>query len=260
MKMFYRMIIPLALALVLPLGASAQSVRGDWDYDGDMDISDLTLLINRVLTGQWSTPTEQRDTITVGPVSFVMVHVQGGSYSLGEGITATVEDFCIGETEVTHALWETVMGTSFSWEFTLPASSVTWEECQTFIARLNERTGLQFRLPRSIEWEFAARGGNHSHGYTYAGGNKLELLGWYSGNSSGNSAKSVGTRVPNELGLYDMSGNLREWCQDVSPSHSQSRVVRGGGFLDSEYQCRVSSRTESSATSSSRQTGFRLAL
>ena len=254
--------IVMALAMLLPLGASAQSVRGDFDYDGDLDITDLTMLINYVLNEQWNDiPAVERDTIMVGNVPFVMVHVQGGSYSLGEGITVTVNDFSISETEVTKLQWWTVMhDTTYPYGATKrPVTFVDWDACQAFIDALNELTGASFRFPRSTEWQFAARGGNRSLGYSFAGGNILDLVGWYKGNST-TDAHDVAYLKPNELGLYDMSGNVSEWCLDAT---NGSHVSLGGSWIDDAAACLIiTPGTSLGATLSAgtKQRGFRLVM
>lgn len=254
----------LAGLLLCPLNGLSQTVRGDYDYDGDFDITDVTLTINYLLSGQWSEyHVLELDTIVIRQnprVSIVMVHVEGGSYSLGEGITATVSDFWIGQTEVTKQQWWAIMGGQAITDHEHPVNYVTWDTCQAFISRLNELTGRQFRLPRSVEWEFAARGGNYSHGYSFAGSNVLDLVGWYKGNA--NQPNYVAQLEPNELGLYDMSGNLKEWCQDSGTSIPYYHVVRGGSYGEDAYACMVTWRGEEggSASVGSKLTGFRLVM
>ncbi|MBR5170498.1 MAG: SUMF1/EgtB/PvdO family nonheme iron enzyme [Muribaculaceae bacterium] len=209
-----------ALLWLLPLGASAQTVRGDFDYDGDFDISDLTLLINRLLNDEWNDIPQdvERETVTVNGVPFVMVHVEGGTLTHEDGAMYVLNDYWMGETEVTRELWSAVMGGSDNSR--LPASEKSWNDCQAFIDSLNALTGRTFRLPRCAEWEFAARGGNRSRGYTYCGGNDLDVVGWYCDNA--NEIREVGLLKCNELGLYDMSGNVWEWSQDTYPTSSGS--------------------------------------
>ena len=212
-------------------------------------------------------------TIRVGDVSFEMVYVQGGTFRMGataeQGIDAsrdekvhsvTLSDFHIGKYEVTQGLWKEVMGENPSYNKAgdnYPVERVSWEDCQRFIERLNNRIGLKFRLPTEAEWEYAARGGRKSRGYKYSGTTyDLESVAWYNGNS-GNETHPVGQKQANELGLYDMSGNVWEWCRDwygygsygssaqTDPTGPQSgafRVLRGGSYnLDVGF-CRVSCR------------------
>ena len=166
------------------------------------------------------------------------------------GHSETVGTFHIGETEVTQALWTAVMGTNPS-NFkgdNLPVEMVSWDDCQTFIKKLNELTGKNFRLPTEVEWEYAARGGNQSQNYTYSGSNNIGEIAWYT-NNSGSQTHPVAQKQPNELGLYDMSGNVYEWCQDYysssysQPRNSSNRVFRGGSLDVSASGCRVVHRS-----------------
>ena len=137
----------------------------------------------------------------------------------------------------------------------LPVECVSWDTCQEFIQKLNSLTGRNFRLPTEAEWEFACRGGINSRGYKYSGSNDIDNVAWYDGNS-GDQTHPVGTKAPNELGIYDMSGNVWEWCSDwyadytsnsqTNPKGPQSgsfRVGRGGswngraGYCRSSYRC-----------------------
>ena len=155
----------------------------------------------------------------------------------------------------------------------LPVESVNWDECQNFITKLNELTGQKFRLPTEAEWEFAARGGNQSKGYTYSGSNDIDGVAWYEETSS-DQTHEVATKIPNELGIYDMSGNVWEWCQDfydgdyyyrspkknpTGPSSGDYRVIRGGDLNGYEGSCRVDKRNILTPTDASRDVGFRLA-
>ena len=133
----------------------------------------------------------------------------------------TLSSYYICKYEVTQALWRAVMGSNPSYfkGDNLPVESVSWNDCQTFINRLNSYTGRNFRLPTEAEWEFAARGGNYSRHYKYSGSNYIGDVAWY-GDNSGNRTHPVGTKQANELGLYDMSGNVWEWCSDWYGSYS----------------------------------------
>ena len=239
----------------------------------------------------------QDRTFTVGGVTFKMIYVEGGTFTMGatseQGDDAydrekpthsvTLSSYSIGETEVTQALWQAVMGQKptsdgSQWSSTYglggnyPAYHVSWNDCQDFIRRLNALTGENFRLPTEAEWEYAARGGNKSRGYKYAGSNNIDNVAWYYDNS-GSQTHNVATKSPNELGLYDMSGNVWEWCQDwygsyssgsqtnpTGPSSGNSRVGRGGCWGRSARECRVSYRYYDTPVSRSSGLGLRLAL
>lgn len=227
--------------------------------------------------------------VTVKGVDIYMVKVSGGTFQMGatseQGSDAysyekpvhqvTLSDYYIGETEVTQELWQAVMGSNPSYFNTsnqLPVEQVSWNDCQTFISKLNELTGKQFRLPTEAEWEYAARGGNKSNGYKYSGSNDIGVVAWYSENS-GYTTHNVGTKAPNELGLFDMTGNVWEWCQDwygsysssaqtnpTGPSSGSSRVNRGGGWYDDARDCRVSNRCHNAPSYPNDSWGLRLAL
>lgn len=194
-------------------------------------------------------------------VSFNMIYVEGGTFTMGEtSEQVTLSDYYIGETEVTQELWEAVMDNNPSYHTgnsRYPVEQVSWDDCQTFIHELNRLTGKQFRLPSEAEWEFAASGGNRSKGYKYSGSNRIDDVAWYSGNSS-ETTHSVGKKTPNELGIYDMSGNVLEWCSDLYDSYR--RVYRGGnwGDLGDARRCRVSWRGMTPPSYGSNGIGFRL--
>lgn len=244
----------------------------------------------------------QTETFTVNDVSFTMVPVEGGTFIMGTDYNSpddfyweqpahevTLSSYFIGQSEVTQALWQAVMGENPSYFSTRnnydtnlqrPVECVSWNDCQTFITKLNQLTGRTFRLPTEAEWEFAARGGNQSQGYEYSGSNNLDDVAWYwysipsriSGNA-GYGTQTVATKAPNELGLYDMSGNVWEWCQDywggiysseaqtnpVGPSTGDTHVYRGGSW-GSYKGCRVSYRVSEKPTFTLFDIGLRLAL
>ena len=211
-------------------------------------------------------------TFTVKGVTFTMIAVEGGTFQMGatseQGSDAysdespvhsvTLSDYYIGETEVTQELWEAVMGSNpsyFSGNPQRPVEYVSWNDCQEFITKLNELTGKNFRLPTEAEWEYAARGGNKSQGYKYSGSNTIGNVAWYYDNSS-SETHDVKTKQANELGIYDMSGNVWEWCQDwygsyssgsqtnpTGPSSGSDRVLRGGSWGNNALYCRVSGRS-----------------
>ncbi len=215
-----------------------------------------------------------------------MVRVEGGTFTMGatseqgspyidEKPThqVTLSTYYIGKYEVTQAEWQAVMGTNPS-DFkgdNLPVECVSWDDCQEFIRKLNELTGKQFRLPTEAEWEYAARGGNLTQGYKYAGGDEVDSVAWTAENSG--RTHPVGLKRPNELGLYDMSGNVWEWCQDwygdysnasqtnpQGPGSGYNRVLRGGGWLNVAQCCRLSCRRNFGPGMRGIDCGLRLAL
>ena len=175
--------------------------------------------------------------------------------------------------EVTQELWEAVMGDNPS-HFkgkNLPVENVSWDDCLKFIMKLNELTGKKYRLPTEAEWEYAARGGSNSMHYKYSGGNSLEYVSWYFHNSM-DKTHTVGMMKPNELGLYDMSGNVWEWCQDwygsydkktayypTGPIKAYNKVFRGGGYDNGETYCRCSYRNGTAPQNKFKNLGLRLA-
>ena len=181
-------------------------------------------------------------------LSINMMCVEGGTFTMRKGEDehpVSLFDYSIGQTEVTQALWEAVMGTNPSANTAnkqLPVIKISWYDCQEFIKKLNQQTGMRFRLPTEAEWEYAARGGQKSKGYTYAGSNDLKEVAWYNGNS-GNRLHAVAQKKPNELGIYDMSGNAWEWCEDYYDTDETMHVVKSGSFYDYESACRIDSRT-----------------
>ncbi len=266
----------------------------DYDLNADscLDIVDVTMLITAVLNDEWSNLT-----FTVGDVTFKMVPVKGGTFYMGSrsddsdavaaekpihSVTLT-NDFAIGQTEVTQALWIAVMGSNpsrFKDDLNQPVEQVSWNNCQTFIAKLNEMTGMEFRLPTEAEWEFAARGGNLSQGFKFSGSDEINDVGWCWDNIPSQSSSSpdyatqpVATKAPNELGIYDMSGNVWEWCEDwyarysngaqtdpTGPASGTNRVVRSGGWRNITWGCRVANRSENPPTNMNYMLGLRLAL
>ena len=244
-------------------------------------------------------PEKDPGLFTVNDVTFQMVAVEGGTFSMGvesslvaEGFAnldempaheVTLSPYSIGQTEVTQELWYAVMGenpSSFTGDMQRPVDQVSWEDCQEFIARLNELTGENFRLPTEAEWEFAARGGINSAGTLYAGSDNINDVAWYFDNSYAMGVDSedygphaVGSKLANELGLFDMSGNVSEWCADwysaygddaqtdpTGPESGMRRVTRGGGWFSFDGDNRVTARSYEASQRRSTSLGFRLAL
>ena len=221
-------------------------------------------------------------------ISIEMVKIEAGTFMMGatsemknpdidekpvHQVTLT-NDYYMGKYEVTQALWEAVMGSNPSKYKgdNLPVESVSWNDCQEFISRLNSLTGRKFRLPTEAEWEYAARGGKKSRSYQYSGSSNISDVAWYDENC-GSTTRAVGIKRPNELGIYDMSGNVWEWCHDWYSSYSSlsqmnpigaisgaCRVRRGGSWDNSVWYSRSSSRSYDTSDYSRINLGLRLAL
>ena len=282
-------------AVIKVILSGESNPNADVNNDGEVNIADINALINIILGGSAPQPSEI-ETITVNGVSFNMVKVEGGTFTMGatpeQGSYAldweypthqvTLSSYSIGETEVTQALWEAVMGNNPSYNKgnNKPVEMVTWNDCQEFITELNQLTGKTFRLPTEAEWEYAARGGNKSKGYKYAGSNNIDEVAWYLNNIPAQSSDAenygpqiVATKAPNELGIYDMSGNVNEWCHDWFGDYSSNaqtnpigldagseRVLRGGYWHYKADYCRVSYRNYAYPWEKDGSTGLRLAL
>jgi formylglycine-generating enzyme required for sulfatase activity len=228
--------------------------------------------------------------IKVGGMTFSMIKVDGGNYTMGtanddKGANynerpahlVTLSSYHIAETEVTQELWQAVMGDnpSFFEGSNLPVEQVSWDDCHTFINKLNQLTGRQFRLPTEAEWEYAARGGKWSNGYLFSGSNNVTEVAWMWENEDTETTHQVKTKKPNELGIYDMSGNVSEWCEDwynlypknenvkdpIGPDSGTTRVVRGGNWSTSDKRgCSVTARTNAWGKEQRQTIGMRLAL
>ena len=235
--------------------------------------------------------TISKDVITIpvkDGISIDMVKVEAGTFMMGAtsemkdpGIDEKTvhqvnltNDYYMGKYEVTQALWEAVMGSNPSKYKgdNLPVEMVSWNDCQEFISKLNSMTGRKFRLPTEAEWEYAARGGKKSRSYQYSGSSNISDVAWYDENSV-NKTHPVGTKQANELGIYDMTGNVWEWCSDwygfyssssqTNPTGADSgsgRVCRGGGWCDDAVCCRLSFRDCTPPDWRGYNLGLRLAL
>ncbi|MBR5784614.1 MAG: formylglycine-generating enzyme family protein [Bacteroidales bacterium] len=230
----------------------------------------------------------QVETFSVDGILFNMIPVQGGTFTIG--CTKEQSDECwdiekpehkviitgyyLAETEVTQELWEAVMGNNPSTfkGSKRPVENISWDDAQEFIKRLNKKTGRKFRLPTEAEWEFAARGGNLTKRNKYCGSNNLDDVAWYDENAEAQTHE-VKTKQPNELGFYDMSGNVWEWCNDwftVYTVHSETnpqgvpkgfrRILRGGCWNSYSSFCRVSHRDSYIPSANDYGSGLRLAL
>ncbi len=274
----------LLAARIVNITASYNS-RYDLNNDGNIDAVDANMMLSYDEFGS--------KLYTVNGVSFKMVEVEGGTFTMGataeqgsDGYDSeaydsekpvhqvTLSSYSIGQTEVTQELWLAVMGSNpsrFTGNLQRPVECVSWDDCQTFITKLNQLTGKSFRLPTEAEWEYAARGGNRSQGYKYAGSNNSDEVAWYFDN--GFETHSVATKASNELGLYDMSGNVWEWCQDwdgsyssdaqtnpTGPASGSHRMCRGGSWCNLDWNCRVSCRNIYAPSRTFDHLGLRLAF
>ena len=294
MKMFSSLSVLLLLSmLAVPFQATADDFeRGDVNLDGNVSISDVTCLIDYLLSNQWpeEQPKPENVTFVLNGIEINMVYVEGGTFTMGASGTdteaydnefpahiVTLSSYYICTTEVTQQLWRAVMGSNPSNHISdvlCPVEKVSWDDCQTFISKLNQMTGADFRLPTEAEWEFAARGGNESNGYKYAGSNNVNEVAWFWNTTPGasNMTRPVASKLPNELGLYDMSGNVYEWCSDrygnysvtdesinpQGPTSGTTRVYRGGSYQGGSVFCRVSYRN--SGLAAYNWIGLRLAM
>jgi len=314
-KNLFLYVLTLLFLFVIPSQVYADDYfkRGDTNGDSIVSITDVTTLIGFLLSGQWpdgqnTTPPAEIKPFVVNNIPFKMIYVEGGRFVMGNATDYSnsstpaaseirlyeqpahqvqVSSFYIGETEVTQELWLAVMGENPSKftaangyydNLTRPVENISWDDCQEFIAKLNEMTGLNFRLPTDAEWEFAALGGTKSMGFTYSGSNTANDVAWYSGNNGAYNSfeygtKAVATKAPNELGIYDMSGNVAEWCQDwyakysgtaqvdpTGPDTGTNKVSRNGSCGADAFYIRVTRRIGQNPTVKNGYLGLRLAL
>lgn len=265
----------------------------DVNDDGTVTATDVTSVYEEILNGSNGNNNDNSVEFNVNGVTFKMIRVEGGTFTMGatpeQGGEAendekpahevTLSPYFIGQTEVTQELWQAVMGSNPSahQDALLPVEKITWNDCNSFVSKLNQMTGKNFRLPTEAEWEYAARGGQKSDGHKYSGSDNLSDVAWYNDNAGG-ATHEVRTKAPNELGIYDMSGNVQEWCKDYyealyysfSPSNDPQGpssggilikyyVVRGGSMNDTATNCRVSKRF-SSSSSAKQNRGMRLVM
>lgn len=204
---------------------------------------------------------------------FDMVRVEGGTYALGKwfgnqcGQKVKVRSFNIGKYEVTQADWEEIMGDKPASNKNCalcPIESIGWEDIQMFLRKASTAKGKKFRLPYEVEWEYAAKGGNKSQGFKYAGGNKSSTIGWFN-RIHQERTNEVGLKAPNELGIFDMSGNIREWCKDAFPPYfpckskaTNDKVLRGGSWVNYPQKIGKKDRVKNEMNGPVGQNGFRL--
>lgn len=210
----------------------------------------------------------------IGKLIENMVFVEGGTFSMevmpeqGDETDENriqipdvkLRDYYIGKYQVTQEEWMSVMGCNPSENVgsNNPVECIAWTDCQEFIKKLRQLTGLNFDCPTETQWEFAARGGNKSRGYNYSGSNYIGEVAWFEGNSEG-TTHEVGQKLPNELGIYDMSGNVSEWCRYCA-SDDALQVYRGGSILNSDNLCRLSFRQECTPDTCYTDLGLRLVI
>ncbi len=288
-----------AQLILVETGRITNSTQGEFTkWQDKNDIKNVTAsIISQLLGASSSSNVQGRVTrysnsntlsFTVKGVNFTMIKVQGGRFRMGctaeQGgecyndespvHSVNLSDYYIGETEVTQELWQAVMGTNPS-NFkgaNRPVEMVSWNDCQAFIGELNAITGKTFMLPTEAQWEYAARGGNKNQGYKYSGSNYIDAVAWYTDNS-GSATHPVKQKRANELGIYDMSGNVWEWCSDWygnygggeqnDPTGAYSgsyRVLRGGSWSGVARGCRVANRDSNTPGIRNDNIGFRVVL
>ena len=287
-KSFKRFAVILVVSIVVGIALIILFAKG-CSIAGGENVEDTTVVNDGDEQPEPKVVFDGRDkTYTANGVSFTMKPVAGGTFTMGATSeqqnpyddekpthTVTLSDYYIGETEVTQELWTAVMGSNpsyFRGNMQRPVEQVSWDDCQTFIQKLNALTGANFRLPTEAEWEFAARGGRNSRGYQYSGSSNLGDVAWYRDNSS-DTTHPVKTKSPNELGIYDMSGNVWEWCQDwygdyssssqtnpTGPSTGSDRVFRGGSWNSLARRCRSALRNGLTPSNGISFLGLRLVL
>ncbi len=241
-------------------------------------------------SSQKAEPLDAKTAEIVKEIDAQMIAVKGGNFTMGcvnqqdtECInwekprhTVTISDFKIGKFDVTQKQWKVIMGTTPSGKYCpeCPVVNVTWFEAQEFINKLNQLTGKNYRLPTEAEWEYAAKGGSKSHGFRYSGSDDASQVAWYDSIIS-KEIHPVGTKKSNELGVYDMSGDVWQWCSDwfdakyymaspsnnpMGPSTTKVKVVRGGSWWGPMRDCRTANRDNFPPESKDDDVGFRLVI
>lgn len=262
--------------------------EGYYDYESNINVAeDNVSVIEEELAKSCDIQrSANRIDITTKGITFSLIKVEGGRFQMGATPEqgkgkideyplhyVTLSDYYIGETEITNELWSAIMGNNPSDIFSRPeqpVNNVSWYDCQKFINRLSSLTGIHFTLPTEAQWEFAARGGNKSKQFKYSGGNNIKTVGWYKGNAK-NGLHDVKKLAPNELGLYDMSGNAYEWCSDwyglykadeksdpKGPSSGTLKVNRSGSAGEKDVLTRISCRLGNNPNHKHQGTGFRI--
>ena len=269
--------------------SASVDVKMQKDEMKNSQIGESALSVSAInLAPNWSARVKPSQRAVLEKLIANMVKVEGGTFTMGatpeQGNDAlanekpahqvTLSDYYIGRYEVTQKEWQAVMGKNPSYNKgdNLPVERVSWNDCQSFIYKLNQLTGLKFRLPTEAQWEYAARGGKQSRGLKYSGSDNAKNIAWYEKNS-GSKTHQVGTKEPNELGIYDMSGNVWEWCGDwygsysssaqtnpTGPSSGSFRVQRGGSWDSGAWGCRVSDRFHILPSHRNGNDGFRVVL
>ena len=270
--------------------ADGKTLSVDFNSYGIPEVMSKATYLLEILEPTAMRLTKDVETVTVNGVTFKMIRVDGGTFKMGTNKNTkfsnlespvhevTLSTYYIGETEVTNELWCAVTKRAKKYSFQqLPQSDVSWSECKEFTSKLSQLTGLKFRLLTEAEWEFAAKGGNKSKGYKFSGGNDFRKVGWTDRLRQGERVHTVKGKIPNELGIYDMTGNVDEWCEDwyseypaesqLNPVGQQSaiypnkKIIRGGYYGgDEAAQFYVFHRKYFSFSDRSAEVGFRLAV
>jgi formylglycine-generating enzyme required for sulfatase activity len=280
--------------------ANDELIKVSKDFDKKRKETESIALENKQLESDMISLKEENlklkfklDSVSKSNIEIEMVFVEGGTFQMGSSSGSsdeqhfhsaafeqpihwvTLSSFSIGKYEVTQAQWKAIMGTNpskFAGCDNCPVENVRWNDVQEFIRKLNAQTGKNFRMPTEAEWEYAAKGGKQSRGYTYSGSNDLGSVAWYYDNSQ-NKTHAVGGKQANELGIYDMSGNVWEWCSDWHGNYSSysetnptgassglNHVLRGGSWYMDANNCPTKNRFWGNIGNRYHHVGFRLVL